>query len=143
MRAGLAFNSESTTDTEEQRSFWTMVATPMGAGDTDLAIRRGGERSALLVAVGAQVAHTAIEGSIHSFELNGSSGFQGEVILGIGGVDLMTGAAIDPSRIRICGLNVSRQGPGRNAGTKADARMACGTGCSAPCGCISRSAPVN
>jgi hypothetical protein len=75
MRAGLSFNPTSAANAKKQCSFWAMVTTPVGAGNTDHTVRRFWEGSALLVAVGAQVAHTAIVGSVKRNECYRIGGF--------------------------------------------------------------------
>jgi hypothetical protein len=133
MWAGLAFNSESTTDTKQQRGFWTMMTTPVGTIDLDFAIRGGGESCALLVAVGAQIAHAAIEGGIEGFELDGVCGPESKIIFGKGGVNLMAGAAIDVGGIWIGGLDVSGLYSLRNAISETTARVTSVTNWPAAC----------
>ncbi len=73
-----------------------------GAVNIDLAISSGsGNGPACLVAVGAQVSHAAVEGRTGRKLGNRGDGSQGEVGLGVGGMDLLAGTAILSGGVRI------------------------------------------
>src|ERR1051325_4098618 len=94
----LASHSASAAHTEDQRGFRTMVTTPVSAINLHLAICCSREGGALLMAVSAQIAHTAIVSGIEGFELDRCTRCQSEVIFGVRLVDLMASATIDVSR---------------------------------------------
>jgi hypothetical protein len=119
---GFAFNSTSATDAKDQRSFWTMVATPVSAGDVDFAICCGGESGTLLMAVGTHIAHATIISGIKRNEFDRGNGFESPVISGISGVYVMASAAIDAACIRFGGLlSVSVIDSGCDCGIEATA----------------------
>jgi len=109
VHAGFAFNPTAGADTHQHGCYWAVMRAPMGAVNFDLAIRRGWESAARLVAVGAQVAHAAIEGyAFKGIERHRSGGLERPVITGVAGVDLVAGAAVNPAWIRISGCVIIR-----------------------------------
>ncbi len=125
-------NIRRTTNTHQNRCFRTVVRTPMRAVDLDGPIgSRGGDGCARLVTIGAQVTLAAVIcRSWQRIKRNCCRGFEREVGIGIGGVDLMAGAAIDAGRVRINGLKVIRvRFPGCHAIAEANTGMATGAGC--------------
>ena len=102
MRAGRTSNGTRAADTHQHVALWAVVRAK-ACGNCDCAISSGcGNIPTSLVAVGAQVALAAVEGLASSDILyhRGRSG-QGEVRIGVGGVDRVAGAAILLGGVRI------------------------------------------
>lgn len=93
-------------DAEDHGGHRTVMRAPMGAGHADLASFRGRECGHRLVTARAQVARTTIVGSIDSGELDRGYGGQRPIFARVGGVDLVTGLAVDAAGIRVCGLDI-------------------------------------
>jgi hypothetical protein len=115
--AGIAFH-ESSTYAEEHRSLKTVVRTPVGAVHINLTIDRRGESPSRLVAVDAQISETGVEGLSALKQDHGFGGLEGEIGRGVGGVDLVTGAAILAGWVWISSLDLIRVEPRSNSRTE-------------------------
>jgi hypothetical protein len=79
--------------------------------------------AASLVTVGAQIAIAAIESRTTGNCGHRGSGFQSEVSLGVGGMDLVAGAAILMGRVGIAGFDLAEVLAGCNSSTESSAGM--------------------
>jgi hypothetical protein len=94
MGCRLAFHAACTANTEQHRSLWAMVRTPVNAGHLNDTVSRS-KSSAWFMTYSAQVASATIKGyTFKGIELNWGGGFQSPVITGVGDMDLVAGAAV-------------------------------------------------
>src|SRR5680860_854078 len=101
--------STGAADTQHHRALWTMVRAPVAADTRDYSSNCCGEVSAGLVTAGTQVAFAAVEGiAWNGVEVYRSGSLQSPVETCVAGVDLVTGTAVLPRRVRIASRDQTR-----------------------------------
>ncbi len=132
---GAVFNITAAAQTEQHCALRAVVGAPVRAADIDHAIRICfSNRSARLVAVGAQVSFAAVIDCVfQSEEHHRGGGLQSPVRGGVAGVDLVAGAAVLAGRVGISNLDCVWGEPLGNhsaeaaAGVTSDTTGACST----------------
>jgi len=105
VHAGGACNGTGTTDAKQHVALRAVVWAK-AIGDIDLAFDSCGNKPTCLVAVGAQVAHATVEGCAAGEHCHRGGGLQGEVLDGVGGVDLVASAAVLAGGVWITSLKL-------------------------------------
>ena len=131
VRAGLAFDTEAA-GTEQDIALNAQVCIKARVGGCVLGrigcVNEISHIAACLVAVGAQVTGATVEGQTAYNLRYGGIRFQSPVVAGLGGVDLMAGAAVLVGRVGITGFDFGEVLPGSDHGAERRAGVTASTG---------------